>query len=486
MQSNSVEGALLPPAIKKALYWSIFFLLAIMVGLQIWSGRNLFGDAAHFFVYTLHEERFVTPLLARAFANYVVQWPSVLAIKLGIWDLDTLLLLQGLGLQGMPVLIWCLALFKLRNNALFWPFMLMFVVAYFNLCFFAISEANIAYALCGLCLAIILGGMKNGRFDYFLLFIAVFLLARSYEAAIFIIPFFCILAYLKGIKGGDWEKAYWFLLICVFAWGIPFTVRSIFSPQLYGLSVNAGRFLNLLQNIQIWICLLLTLWVSLGILVTRLRYRQIFYILAIFTALSLLIPSFIAMPRASTFVRAYMAIFIVVYGAFLSFLSLRIDAGNEKFRVACQSAYTAIPVFLLFAILLVSDMNKSKEYRKFIDLFRQEVSTRTGLVRFEDTALDSARFEKYFIMWTPPSFSLLLRRSEKEAIILPAEFYKEDWQPFDPDYPPDLRRYYYKGKIPQSSFDADTRASKKKAKALSKSKKKPTKKNADEKKPVNR
>ncbi len=98
-------------------------------------------------------------------------------------------------------------------------------------------------------------------------------------------------------------------------------------------------------------------------------------------------------------------------------------------------------------ILSFADLNNSFQFNDYLNLIRQEVNSKTGFIRYEDTKLNDLKLDKFSTSWAYPSMSILLRKTEAGAVILNPEIYNGGWQPFDPltDIPYlHFERYYEK------------------------------------------
>jgi hypothetical protein len=102
---------------------------------------------------------------------------------------------------------------------------------------------------------------------------------------------------------------------------------------------------------------------------------------------------------------------------------------------------------LVFACLmplavLPSDIFLSLSWVDFLDATRATVTSRSGLIPFEDTPLSRWPVSLLVEDWVVPTQSLAVRSSDRDGLILPPRDYK-GWLPFAVEEAPRLGRFYW-------------------------------------------
>ena len=138
--------------IEKALRWGVFAVFAITCLFQVISCRGIYADGANLITIILDTQRIQTYDPHRWISMFWEEFPMVLALKAGVTNLVMLRYFYSSWTLIFLFLVWGAALYELRGEVMFWPFLLFFCFVYFNTGFFAHSEATLSYALtaCGL------------------------------------------------------------------------------------------------------------------------------------------------------------------------------------------------------------------------------------------------------------------------------------------------------------------------------------------------
>jgi hypothetical protein len=124
--------------------------------LGVYVARGLYADGAYFLFSILSSHGFVDDDKPRLFALLITQVPLVMAMKIGINDLNLLIRLHSFGLIIFPLVFWLAALKIQMKTELFWIFVAEFSVSYLCSGFFAIGEYNLCYSMAAFSAAIIL------------------------------------------------------------------------------------------------------------------------------------------------------------------------------------------------------------------------------------------------------------------------------------------------------------------------------------------
>ena len=190
---------------KSILFLAKLFILFAMLGLGvtgIYAARGLYADGSFLLYAVLTIYGYFDFDKPRAYALIITQTPVVLAMTLGMKDLNFLIRLHSLGLIAIPLGLWISALLLHIRKNFFWLLALAFAVSYLSSGFFAAGEYNITYAMTAFCAAIIL--RKNiGLTGAATLVVTAIALTRSYEAMVFLGPLLFSIAIIREIKGKE-------------------------------------------------------------------------------------------------------------------------------------------------------------------------------------------------------------------------------------------------------------------------------------------
>lgn len=417
-------------------------ILALTV-FHILSLRGLYADGSSFLVKMLTSGTFEDWDRARRFAQLLLQLPVVLALKAGVENIQLLAVLHSLGLFGLPALLWLMGLLRLRDEALFWPFFVVYAVISMNAGFFAIGEFNLAYALVGYSFAVLISQKNINTIQGILLVLVAVALVCSYEALIFLGP----LLYWAAMRRVNWSDRrpanFWLLLATLcYACATFNSLWSILYPRSPGnLSGAMAGLMQLLANKQLLISALVT---GLYFLLVFFKFNSITR--TIVAGVSLLLSALLFLPEfwssPSEHYAARSPVGLLMWGLFSGLLLVRMANKSWIFNTAnIQEAKKLVWIIpcVLFAGLLSADVYHTMGHARFIDRFETFVNANQGFHAIEETPIDS---EIYGWSWPQPSLSLLLREDADKAVILNRKDYL-GWQPYQPTKSlPDFTRYY--------------------------------------------
>jgi hypothetical protein len=433
---------------EKYLQTAVFALLAIVGLLQVVSCRGMYADGANMLVNILKYRDFLFFEKHRLVQAIFTQSPIVLAMWSGATSLTVLRYIYSTCLVLFPLLLWVIALTVVRKDFLFWPLLLVFVFVFYNAGFFAASESNSCIGVAAICLACFLKeGQRTGR-DRTLLFVAALLLPFHYAVTLFLGPIFCVLALLKYRGEANKKiKIYWLLLAALFVVATATGLWEALAPR-DPLNFAAARDPQMLwHDTRFWLTAAFGVLVGTTLLVASAGYAAVVIIACAGLVVALVLGQSEWDPFYSYGIRVYMGvaftlccIALIVFRKFENSLEER----WQRLKFGRMSGFVA-PVFVLFVVLSILDCTLSLQYKKYIDDYQSEVNAKSGIVPYEQTALQFEEGEKIFFRpWTHPVMSLVLRRDASKAIILNPAWYS-GYQEFDPRQSvPDLGRYYDK------------------------------------------
>jgi hypothetical protein len=170
------------------------FLLSLAYAVV--AARSLYDDGTYYFLRVLQAGGFTEMLFSRGHAAYLYQLPVVIALKLGITDLDKLQIAFGIGcFCAWPVAIGLC--YRLAPEHL-WLVVLACGAAYLNAAFVAVGEHVVTHAFFWPVVFVLLFVRPLTPFAAGTLLVSSVILLRTYESMLFLGPVLAWLAYRRA------------------------------------------------------------------------------------------------------------------------------------------------------------------------------------------------------------------------------------------------------------------------------------------------
>lgn len=450
--------------IREHLRYGIISTIFCVGVLGVYANLGLFADGSYFLLSILTSRTFFDFYTTREFAQMITQVPVLIAIKLGMTHLNTLIHLHSLGVIGVPLGFWIAALFKQFKTDLFWLFVIAFNACYLSSGFFAIGEYNVTYAMVALSGSILLNDQRYKKIDYAgLLFLASFL-TLSYESMCYLGPLLSALTLIRfwlTDKTSLLLKNTLILVAILFVVGSIISVYSILSPQnptsllraLMGTAFVLGsmQLLYLLMILFLFItylyfekkiCLFFAGFISITHIINvhfwnppGMNYHfRIFSGLILFVIISTAsVYHFTYQPRARKLLNEKIPYLrhsraIKIHSKFCDLF--------DKTRQCKPTAFAG----LCFASLMIPFYIEIIGFYTWASRYEQVVITQKGFISVDEAKLSNSR---YHWGWTNPCLSILLRGNKPGAVILNSQNH-HGWQPFNPFTTEDDRLSFFK------------------------------------------
>jgi len=214
-------------------------------------GVPFFGDGAMGLYRILDTSGFsYTPWANRHYADYVVQFPVVFLIRLGIDDLSLLRFVFNFSYMMLPLLGFVISWVPLRkkySRYYFYPvlsYFLFSIIATFSI----FSEGHFLYFLLWPVFLYIFIRDEFERFDYVLLVLFSFLLLKIYQTVVLFAPLFLIGSVWRGRRSVDSVRYYWYVLAFWFVVVFGFNGWMLFNLRN---SQQAGFMRNVLTSLEV-------------------------------------------------------------------------------------------------------------------------------------------------------------------------------------------------------------------------------------------
>lgn len=427
--------------IEKFLRWAIFPVLLLVFVAQIYSCRGLYADGANFLYGILMSEDIPWWDAQRVLNHLVTKTPTVLLVKLGVHDLVVLRYFFSAWILFCPLAVWAAAMWQLRRDVLYWPFVLTFCFIYFNTNFFSIGEYNLCFALLGYCFAGLVRPLPESKVYRASLLVAAALLSFNYPATLFAGSFLFVLIGTK--KEEDWNGAsHAFraaLALCMVV-SVTSALWEVVAPRDPANLAGARSIDALLLDTQFWCVLGYSLIVTGMFFLSWKWLRQGMALVCLYVLVKLFLDHFRLFPPLHYGIRAYMSLAISACGVGLWWFRVH---GQKYMRSRSKLMLPALMGTILLGCLSLFDVQMSFDYARYLDAYQAEVNSKTGLIPYERSYIPYiVGNDRFNWGWTQSLMSVILRQDSTKAVILnPVDYH--GYQPFDPyEKVPDLSRYY--------------------------------------------
>lgn len=432
-----------------------------------WICRGLFVDGFAFLVQIVSYEKFFYFYPPRIYAMIAAQVPVMTAVTLGVTDLHFLAQLLSLGLFGLPTLFYSAALYRARHDAVLLGCVLAAIsIVFLATSFFIVGEYNTLYAMAiFVCVTLITSDRLRLGEGLMLALIGAFSL-HVYEAMVYIGPFLVAMTLwriwqARREPGGLWRPVSLLYLAAAtgFGGGVYVAWHSLVRPVSALSALHLDETLEqakyFWQNMQFDLLFLPALTIVVWALVRPAdlatsrpyRWAAIGLLLLVLSPLMAMTDTLVRPLAKSQYVSRVMGGLTVC--AIMIFMWLyRSDFHVQLKALIVLRRREGARRFLAFAFLmplaiLPSDIFLSKTWVDFVRSTRATVTSRGGIIPYEETPL--AHRPDFLLVenWVLSLQSLALRSKDKDGIIVPPRDFNE-WLPFPPEEPPNMGRFYWR------------------------------------------
>ena len=428
------------------------FLVSIYAAFE-W--RSLFADATWYFIRLLVNRGFALWEPARYTVHILQQFPTILALRLGVSRLDTLAVVYGLTLQLLPLALTaaCYCVIPRGEKAVFF-----FPLAHYLLgtmvCFFVpVVEGPVAAAYFWLLLFLISFG--SGRIGVAAIVCLAIPAAWLHESAALLTPILACAAARRARAAAPgetpvlfWLLAMWFIAIALLQIGLIVHPRSAGQRRDALLSFLA---LGLLDwhgfNVP---GLLAVVAIVAGCAIWRQGenpYRSWAVALG-FGALSLLLLAATAATGATGLLFATWPAFAARNNAVAVSVPLAVLFLLTRSRPSIRAAWMRPPIAALVLFLALGQVGWQalgvRYWSLFVTDFQSVLTSRRGFVHWRDAVAglapkQAAKMNRLAWYWTNPLLSILLAPAGRIATMI-GSTNEQNWQPFDPTKASELPR----------------------------------------------
>lgn len=413
------------PAFK----WSILAAILLLGVAGVYAGRGLHADGSWFLLNVLLTGHFHEVNKSRMFVEWVSQMPVILALKLGVSDLNVLIRVHSFGLIFTTIGLWVGALLISFRSRLFWALLLAFSLTYLTSGFFAVGEYNLAYAAVAFVTALLFKEEFKLPEIIALLLGSLFLIS-AYEAMVFLGPMLVALAGYRFKNTHPERRCTRYLMaVCVvlFLLAAVISLWFILDPRDPVQRVHATVGLQQYSRTYFKLMTLGALAWALLLLFPHNRATKILKFACFgLAAYYLTSPDSWITPAASYILRA-------VSGFWLFFvLSISVFNWGAGHRVRENS--TGVPheiallVTVVFLVFYVPFVYKTFGFADWLNRYEVAAKARTAWVPVEQVpASENIHPSEYGWRWSHPAMSVILRGDVSAGIDNPRDL--DTWEP---------------------------------------------------------
>jgi hypothetical protein len=411
--ADAAPGSRRPEPIARAA------VVAVVLGTAlhgILSARSLFADGTYFFWTALHDSG-IFWYLSRVSTHALTQTPLALGILGGVDDITALARLQSLGMIGLPLGLWALALVLLRRSPLFWPMAATFAMVYLTTGFMAVGEFHLPFAAVAASAALLLRNEPLTRAARVGVVLLAAVLPFSHETVVFLAPLLAGILLLRARRdaraGRPSPRAWLVVTLVVDALGTSVSAWYILVPRDPGNLSGAADLAGVLATDgQLRLTLAAGLALVAAVTLGGPRVRIGGAVVGVLAAAALLVfPGEWATPGMHYGARtlAGMALFVAL--ALMAVAGLRPPrASRDRLPVWIGPALfvtaSAVPLAMLTA-----------GFPGWLGHYDEVVSRPGGAVTLEDSGLADGPDARYGWAWTHPFLSRVLT-GDGEVLVL--------------------------------------------------------------------
>jgi hypothetical protein len=181
----------------------IFPLLFLFISLSLinsfYADKHLSADGVHYFCSILDSKDFTYIAWSRQFANYLTEWPLVLAVRLGINDISILIRWFAFGIYLPYLISFLICIYALRdeNKALLLYFLASLVAINLSVDYVLAGEHHVMVNISWPIIFILLRRNILTLMDGFLLWVLLIIFSRLYESALIPALIYSVICFVR-------------------------------------------------------------------------------------------------------------------------------------------------------------------------------------------------------------------------------------------------------------------------------------------------
>jgi len=400
----------------------LFLFISLSLINSFYVDKHLSADGVHDFCSILDSKDFTYIFWSRQFADYLTQWPLVLAVKLGITDIPILLKWFAFGIYLPYLISFLICIYALRdeNKALLLFFLASMVAINLSSDYILAGEHHVMVNMSWPIIFILLRRNILTLMDGFLLWILLIIFSRLYECALIPALIYSVICFVRLYYYKSKEQK----VIIVGALSLCFIVSAI---SLYFIinprdAANRESFIHGVivpfENPEALAAACFIVVYTIGlILKKRLIIISAVSTLIIYALFKLFVDHGVS--ASVSFASRTLSITllpILLVGAILVwYFKSELDR-------------TGILTFVAFImVMVVGNLYNTNNWKDFRHEVKQLVKTHEGYIPIEETKLKD---NPYRWSWNNTELGLVWSAPRVKAIILNQQHVH--WEPFNP------------------------------------------------------
>lgn len=411
-----------------------FALVGLTGAIGIINARSLYADGSFWFWWILKNENFFT-YDSRIVAHITAQLPVVTAIHFGINEVSILTILFGVGVIGIPTVLWLWALFLLRKENLFWLFIGIYAVVVLNSSFLSVGEYNFSFGLVAVSAAYLFRfnqTLTSAIFPAALAPLSLF----TYESMVFFGPILSIFAILRisDLNKDKKERLrFSFLFLASFFFMLSAVISAywIINPRDGTNLSEASKIIKVITtNPQLSISSTALLMIIFSRW-TQPILRKSLLIIATCLSLMLLSPSMWASSiqhyESRTLCALVYFVAIIMIGISVFMKVIRIELNSQQRRTNTTNRYLISSLSLFLALFIPFSILNFK-FGSWTSDFEKYVQIGTGSVPANVAKNNFPEIDEFMWSWTNEFMSADLKSGESGRVISSPEGSPKVWE----------------------------------------------------------
>jgi hypothetical protein len=434
------------------LHIAVFGYFVFATTLAIVSWRGLVADGVGFFLHLLVHPSPTTWWRSRIFADTLQQCPLVLALRVGVTNIDVLLYVHSFGIYylGPLQLLFCYWIVpREKRTDLVWPLLSLFAGS-MNAWFVAVTESHVMTFIFWPLVLFMLHGRVDQRIGLIVFLGLACASLLAYETMALQGLVLAGFAFWRSRRPSDsGERNLWRVIAGSFLLGAGVAIYSILNPHdtisRDGLVRDIFRFAGTQVSdlnypaILSFAALVLIALVFFGRALGAKTFRGLIVFFAVAAVFVAFAP--VLMPDSLRPIQQFQA------RAWIGFLpaALAIAMTGVRTRNARLSPVVFERALIVISVLAFSQTTwqilATAQWRGYIQVVRSELSKHKGFIPYDRSPLSRQPDGIQVIRnlgwgWTYPSMSIALAPGGQVSTIFGAR--PGPWQPFDPQNPQEL------------------------------------------------
>ena len=385
--------------------------------------KHLSADGVHYFRTILDNGDFTYIAWSRQFANYLTQWPLVIAVRLGVINIPILSKFFAFGIYFPYILAFALCIYAMRRNKS--PLILFSILSIVGI------NLSSDYILAGehhvmvlLSWPIILLSLRREAWtwiDGFILWILLALFSRTYETAIIPAIIFSAIFVVKIYYNRQSKKQVFISAVSLFLSILVFIISLyfIFNPRD---TSNKASFLSAIKlvfsNQEALVATSFAFLFTVGLISRKISYMLLSaFPIAIYTFIVLFASHGITAHNsfANRTLSMTLLPFLLIFTIVSQYYNIQLNKISTKIFVA----------FVL--VMVIGNLRFSNDWNSFRQQVVETVITGKEYIPIEETAVKDS---PYRWSWNNPELGLVWSYPCVRAILLNSP--KTTWEPFNP------------------------------------------------------